>query len=209
MGGRREAVRAAQVLLGVTADGQWGPETDAAFRKVDVKVQNFVNAALAKADLSVSSIHEYQAAKGDEIKAVYKTRVVPLILSLASERGMNGRVMVGQLNLESGNGAHIPPNSNNWGGIKARPGEPSVVASTKEGVNGSLVTVNQAFRKYDTPEDFARDYVTRLASSRRYSNAYRLADNRMAAEAIKAAGYATDPNYVLKLERAANAVSVT
>lgn len=72
---------------------------------------------------------------------------------------------------------------------------------TKECYDGvNLVTVNNAtFRAYDSWEESVEDHSTFLKANKRYKEVIGVTDYKKACEAIKAAGYATDPDYVEKL----------
>jgi flagellar protein FlgJ len=96
--------------------------------------------------------------------------------------------------LESGYGS-AQSGRHNYFGIK---GGGSTV-STQEFVNGQMVTVNASFRDYNSPLESAKDYVALTQNSRYAPGLAAARTPREAAMAIKAAGYATDPNYVNKL----------
>lgn len=204
MGARRDAVSAAQRLLNqagasLSADGRWGPLTDEAYARAPVATQQAVNAVLAKAELSPDTIRRFQKNGGDENKAAFRDRVVPAVRRAAKARGLNGDLMVAQLRLESGGGGSIPPGSNNWGGIKASKGSPSVTARTKEFSRGQLSSTTANFRKFESPEAFADYYVGRLAALPRYKAAYSQSDAKVGATLLGSSGYATDPAYASKL----------
>lgn len=72
---------------------------------------------------------------------------------------------------------------------------------TKECYDGfNLVTVkNAAFRAYDSWEESITDHSAFLKANKRYKAVIGETDYKKACEAIKAAGYATDPQYTAKL----------
>lgn len=72
---------------------------------------------------------------------------------------------------------------------------------TKECYDGvNLVDVkNAAFRAYDSWEESVTDHSAFLKANKRYKEVIGETDYKKACEAIKAAGYATDPDYVEKL----------
>lgn len=74
-------------------------------------------------------------------------------------------------------------------------------SDTKECYDGvNLVTVkNAAFRAYDSWEESIIDHSAFLKANKRYKAVVGETDYKKACEAIKAAGYATDPDYVEKL----------
>ena len=71
---------------------------------------------------------------------------------------------------------------------------------TREFVNGAWVTVPASWRKYSTWEECLVDHANFLKANKRYQAAFVRTDSSEAfAQAIAAAGYATDPNYAAKL----------
>lgn len=72
---------------------------------------------------------------------------------------------------------------------------------TKECYDGvNLVTVSNAtFRAYDSWEESITDHSAFLKANKRYKAVIGETDYKKACEAIKAAGYATDPEYAEKL----------
>lgn len=72
---------------------------------------------------------------------------------------------------------------------------------TKECYDGvNLVDLkNAAFRAYDSWEESVEDHSAFLKANKRYKEVIGETDYKKACEAIKAAGYATDPDYVEKL----------
>lgn len=74
-------------------------------------------------------------------------------------------------------------------------------SDTKECFDGvNLVTVNNAaFRAYDTWEESITDHSAFLKANKRYKEVIGEKDYKRACEGIKAAGYATDPQYAAKL----------
>ena len=116
-------------------------------------------------------------------------------------------VSIAQWAIESGYGRHMPAGSNNPFGIKARAGEPSVGARTREVLGGKSVYITDGFRKFDSIADAFDKHGEFLATRRPYANARsKLPDADAFADALTGV-YATDPNYgrVLKgLMRSAN-----
>jgi flagellum-specific peptidoglycan hydrolase FlgJ len=114
-------------------------------------------------------------------------------------------VTVAQFLLESDWGQHGMKDANNFFGIKARAGEPSVTLSTTEFVNGKPVTVQQNFRKYDSMAESFADHA-RLICDRMTSGGQKIYAAALAhptdpvafAQALTGV-YATDPQYGNKL----------
>ena len=120
----------------------------------------------------------------------------------AQERyGVPASVTLGQIMLESGGSyagglSKLAYNDNNLFGIKAGSSwkGATVLYPTKEYVNGSYITVNAKFRKYDSIADSIDDHGKLLASSIYTS---KTANAKTLEEYVKAMGsvYATAPNY--------------
>lgn len=114
--------------------------------------------------------------------------------------------------LESGYGESVlSAKYNNFFGIKADSSwkGKSVVMSTKEqDSSGNEYTVNAKFRSYDTAQESFSNYV-KFISGPRYVKAGVLNAKTPTEqfEKIKAAGYATDKNYVAKLTKIYNSVT--
>lgn len=91
----------------------------------------------------------------------------------AAERkyGVPASVTLGQYGLESGWGKHMPRGSNNPFGIKAKAGEPFVMARTREeDANGNSYYTMAKFRKFNSIDE-AIDAHGRLLAGRRYAGA--------------------------------------
>lgn len=121
--------------------------------------------------------------------------------------GIPASISIAQWAVESGYGKHMPPGSNNPFGIKARKGEPSVGARTREVLGGKTVYITDGFRKFDSIADAFDKHGEFLATRKPYARARtKLPDPDAFADALTGV-YATDPNYgkVLKgLMRSAN-----
>lgn len=118
-------------------------------------------------------------------------------------------VKIAQAAIESGWGQHIV--GNNMFGIKAA-GEHSpywhgdyVTAGTTEYQNGGYVPQNSRFRKYASISDSIRDHTYFLQQNKRYAPVFSASTPEEQANALKAAGYATDPQYASKLISTINA----
>jgi flagellum-specific peptidoglycan hydrolase FlgJ len=112
-----------------------------------------------------------------------KTRVLPS-LTLA------------QAILESNWGrSGLAVDGKNLFGIKGKGGS----YSTKEFVNGAWVTVVAGFRHYLSWAGSIADHSALLTQNKRYAAVIATTDYKVAARAIQAAGYATDPQYANKL----------
>lgn len=118
--------------------------------------------------------------------------------------GVLASLTVAQAILESGYGkSGLSKDGNALFGIKATKTWKGKVycSDTKECLDGvNMVTVeNEAFRAYDSWEDSIADHSAFLKANKRYKDVIGETDYKEACEAIKAAGYATDPEYDTKL----------
>lgn len=118
--------------------------------------------------------------------------------------GVLASLTVAQAILESAWGkSELATGGNALFGIKATKSWKGKVycKDTKECYDGvNLVTVNNAtFRAYDSWEESVEDHSAFLKANKRYKEVIGETDYKKACEAIKAAGYATDPDYVEKL----------
>ena len=111
---------------------------------------------------------------------------------------------IAQAILESGWGtSELATGGNALFGIKATKTWKGKVycKDTKECYDGvNMVTVSNAtFRAYDSWEESITDHSAFLKANKRYKAVIGETDYKKACEAIKAAGYATDPEYAEKL----------
>lgn len=118
--------------------------------------------------------------------------------------GVLASLTVAQAILESAWGAsELATGGNALFGIKATKSWKGKVycKDTKECYDGvNLVEVkNEAFRAYDSWEESVENHSAFLKANKRYKEVIGETDYKKACETIKAAGYATDPDYVSKL----------
>ena len=118
--------------------------------------------------------------------------------------GVLASLTVAQAILESAWGkSELATGGNALFGIKATKSWKGKVycKDTKECYDGvNLVDVKKAtFRAYDSWEESVEDHSAFLKANKRYKEVIGETDYKKACEAIKAAGYATDPDYVEKL----------
>ncbi|MDH4745821.1 glucosaminidase domain-containing protein [Sphingomonas sp. CBMAI 2297] len=116
-----------------------------------------------------------------------------------SKYGVPASITLGQYGLESSFGRRMPRGSNNPFGIKAKAGEPYVVARTREEDRwGRSYWINARFRKFDSLEE-AFDAHARLLQGRRYAKARAATNSDDYADALQGT-YATDTHYGQKLK---------
>jgi peptidoglycan hydrolase FlgJ len=132
---------------------------------------------------------------------------------VAREVGIPAAYMIGQAGHETGWGRseirHRDGSpSHNLFGIKATAGWKGPVAevTTTEYVDGVPRKSVARFRAYDSYADAFRDYARLIGQSPRYEKAMdQIGSVQGFATSLQKAGYATDPQYALKLGRAINA----
>lgn len=97
--------------------------------------------------------------------------------------------------LESGWGAHAP--GFNLFGIKADPSwtGPVTIQRTREFLSGAWTFVDAKFRAYSGWLGSIEDHAQFLLTNERYRPAFAYTTGALFAQAVAAAGYATDPNY--------------
>ena len=134
-------------------------------------------------------------------------RLAPEAQSLQAQYGVKASISIAQAALESDWGrSELAAKYNNFFGVKASAGMPSVTLSTKEFVNEEWVTVNAAFRTYADWRSSMTDHALLLVNGtsenpQRYQAVLQATDYKTAAYALVSGGYATDPGYAEKIIR--------
>ena len=126
-----------------------------------------------------------------------------------AKEGVLPSITAAQAILESGWGSSElakAPNNNLFGIKDSEDWHGAIVTvPTQEYLNGDYITVNAAFRKYASWNDSVVDHAKFFTSTEWRKDNYRKVvnetDYRIAAQELKNAGYATDPNYPGKLIR--------
>jgi peptidoglycan hydrolase FlgJ len=142
----------------------------------------------------------------------FVNRMLPPLRRVASALNLNPQALLAQAALETGWGQRMPRNadgssSNNMFGIKAGDewSGARAAADTVEVSDGVASTRRTAFRAYGSIEESVNDFAKLLASSPRYQEALRSgADAKAYVASIGKSGYATDPEYAIKLNQVLN-----
>ena len=137
-----------------------------------------------------------------EKKRKFIERFAQPVLNAVEGTTLFPSVMIAQAALESAWGtSSLSASFNNLFGIKADPSWKgrSVTMPTREYLNGKYVTIDDAFRAYDDPADSVRDRVKFLQDNPRYRQVFEAKTPSEQAQALQAAGYATDPQYASKI----------
>jgi len=144
------------------------------------------------------------AASSQERKE-FVDKMYATLLEQAKKQGVANpevvaRLGVAQSALETGYGKSTA-GGQNYFGIKAGKGQPSVTAETEEfdAAKGVMVKQQAAFKKYSSMEESAADYIKFLKENQRYKEvlAAKTLDEAILAQSMS--GYATDPRYGQKL----------
>jgi flagellar protein FlgJ len=134
--------------------------------------------------------------------------VLPDAKRAAAKLGAEPLALVAQAALETGWGSRIPrradgTSSFNLFGIKSGAGwnGPEVTATTTEFQRGAPGEKSDAFRAYGSKGEGFADYVELLTSNPRYRSVLEAGqDPSRYAKALQDSGYATDPNYAMKIK---------
>ncbi|WP_352418199.1 stalk domain-containing protein [Proteiniborus sp.] len=143
---------------------------------------------------------------------IEKDQFLGLASKLARESwektGMSAAIQVAQAINETGWGQSVPVDkysgkmSNNLFGIKGNGSAGSVIIKTWEVYNGVTFHVDAEFRAYNNVKESWIDYNRLLLDKERYEPFREVMHNStLGAWAIRRAGYATDPQYPIKLMR--------
>ena len=131
-------------------------------------------------------------------------RVPPREIIVAAQKSqqnwsVRASISIAQWILESGWGSSMPAGSNNPFGIKATPGQPSVMASTREEIHGRSVYIKAPFRAFTSINEAFDEHGKLLANHPAYALARaHLTDPDAYARALTG-HYATDSQYGEKL----------
>ncbi|MDA8689058.1 glucosaminidase domain-containing protein [Paracoccaceae bacterium] len=123
--------------------------------------------------------------------------LAPIAKEVASELGIDPRIVMAQAILETGWGSKVK--SNNYFGIKGKGQE----VTTHEEVDGLMVKLKDEFRTYDSLEDSVKDYGKFLKANKRYKPLLEAESFNEQIDALAASGYATDTRYGEKIKEIA------
>jgi flagellum-specific peptidoglycan hydrolase FlgJ len=159
-----------------------------------------VNRVLAVSNLSLKYFPKFEY-QDKNVKQRWYNYTTPLAKVVGKHYGIPWQAIVVQTAVETGWGkSKLFQEHNNWGGIKARPGQSSINLPTLEFLNGQYVQIVDGFRTWPTPYAGLIGYAQFFHENPRYSTALQFPhDPYQFIIEIKNAGYATDPNYIQKL----------
>ena len=144
--------------------------------------------------------HASGAASAEEV-AAFSQKLMPLLQKAGQQLGVSPKILLAQAAIETGWGRSVV--GNNLFGIKAGSSwsGQKIDAATHEYENGQLISIVDAFRAYPNAEASVDDFVSLMANHPRYRAALGSGDNVVAyAQGLLAGGWATDIDYVHKLQ---------
>jgi peptidoglycan hydrolase FlgJ len=136
--------------------------------------------------------------------AAFTQKLMPLLEKAGQQLGVSPKILLAQAAIETGWGRSVV--GNNLFGIKAGSSwtGQKIDAATHEYQNGELISITDAFRAYPNAEASVQDFVALVSNSPRYRSALGAGDNVVGyAQGLLAGGWATDINYVQKLQSVA------
>lgn len=151
--------------------------------------------------------HASGGASAEDI-AAFTQKMMPLLEKAGQQLGVSPKILLAQSAIETGWGRSVV--GNNMFGIKAGSSwtGQKVDAATHEYENGELVSITDAFRAYPNAEASVQDFVSLVSGSPRYRAALGAGDNTVSyAHGLLAGGWATDINYVQKLQSVASSAA--
>lgn len=128
--------------------------------------------------------------------------IAPAAQQSAVQTNIPASFVIADAALESGwGGSQLTQQAMNLFGVKADPSwiGPTYAIATREYLGGQWVMQNALFRKYTDWLGSITDHAQFLITNPRYAQAFQCADGVAFAQAVAAAGYATDPQYAQKL----------
>lgn len=139
-------------------------------------------------------------------KSRFKDFAAEMAVRSYRETGMSAALQVAQAILETGWGQYVPVDkytgqrSNNLFGIKGEGSAGSIISTTWEVYNGQSYTVDDYFRAYHDVEESWQDHKD-LLLTRPWYDVFRevMSDPVLGAWGLRKGGYATDPQYPVKL----------
>ena len=152
--------------------------------------------------------HASGGASAEEI-AAFSQKLMPLLQKAGQRLGVSPKILLAQTAIETGWGRSVV--GNNMFGIKAGSSwtGAKVNTATHEYENGQLVSIVDAFRAYPNAEASVDDFVSLVSNSPRYQAALGKGEDVVAyAHGLLSGGWATDINYVHKLQAVATSRAV-
>lgn len=183
-------------------------DRDAPRQEADLPDPYLNDQKMKSAPVQLDDAKQAEKITGD-ISNTFQDRMSEHAEQASRATGVPANYMLGQAALESGwgkreiKGVDGTP-SNNLFGIKATGNWTGKVveAATTEYVHGVKQQRIEKFRAYDSYADSFKDFANMMRTNQRYDNVMSNLQNvNDYARAMQNAGYATDPNYAIKLAK--------
>lgn len=160
---------------------------------------------LERSTTSSSTTSQYSSDNSFDDQSDFVEQMTNAYATELRRRGYNpafAEYLVAQDALESGWGKH-QSGKNNFGGIKLVGTGKGSTKKTKEWNGRAMEAVSATFRDFDSLQDYV-NYKINLVGNSNY-NVFAYSPNQYF-NRMKAGGYATDPNYVSKMNQMLNSV---
>ncbi len=164
---------------------------------VGIKPQTKILRPQVSTNLTSSQLNANFSSPDQFVKKLW-----PQAQQAAQHLGIQPEYLLAQAALETGWGKNVIGNSHNLFGIKADASWKGdrVSAVTREMHDGKFFNVTAEFRAYPNYEASFADYVQFIKTQPRYQKALAVAaDPQAYYQQLQTAGYATDPDYALKV----------
>lgn len=155
-------------------------------------------AGLTKEASEPEQVTLFDADDQPDTPDAFVERIGPKALAVAKELGIDPRIIIAQAALETGWGKSVKENS--LFGIKSHGKQNGIMVATHEVVDGKRVGITDSFREYDTYDHSISDYGDFLRDNKRYQPMLNADSLDEQITALGASGYATDPDYAMKIE---------
>lgn len=173
----------------------------------------FYNAAASQCTAGSGGSGDAQSAAGggnsssgvSQSKADFLKKYAEMAYKNSLKTGVPYEFTLAQAILEGALTSQLALKYNNLFGVKAGPGwhgKTVNLPTTEEDKNGNRYRVMASWRVYDNPEDSFADHDSFLRDNPRYAKAFQYSNDpfKFLAE-VRAAGYATDVDYVAKVSK--------
>lgn len=163
----------------------------------------FFSALILLSSGDEQSSEQVSEDSSDEQKFIIQT--ADYAKSLKETYGILPSISIAQAILESDWGkSELSVKNNNFYGIKGENPAQTVVMNTKEFVNGEWIEIEAPFRKYDSWQESMDEHAKLIVygttwDANQYAAVVAATNYKEAAFALEKSGYATDPDYPVKL----------
>ncbi len=166
---------------------------------------------IPKNEIKLKPLAENAPVQAPSTAKEFVQRFLPFAKTAGHELGVKPQAILAQAALESGWGKHQikladGSPSHNLFGIKANNNWQGKVAEvhTTEYIDGVAQRRIERFKAYDSVKDAFQDYTGLLKSAPRYRSVLNSGETENFAQGLQKAGYATDPQYAVKINSIAD-----